>query len=119
MCGNALQCHLKELCIVGCQADPDVVQGLPRGKLRKCHDTEQVGAIQRANTGIALVPIANPPERFPWYVRQKLGESALHTRTCPLGLFRPESIARDKNDFKIVDTRKNRETLHQYSPNSA
>jgi hypothetical protein len=63
--GRRGDAHVKQLGMVGLQANLDVAQRLAPCKLRKGHDAKQVGATERAHTRIALVPFDDAPKGLP------------------------------------------------------
>ena len=62
--GRAGNAHVKQLGIIGLQANPDVVQGLAPSELREGHDAKQIGATKRAHTCIAPVPFNDACKGF-------------------------------------------------------
>jgi hypothetical protein len=63
--GGAAMPHVKQLGLVGLQANFDVAQRLAPGELRKRHDTKQIGATKRPNRRIALVPFDDASKGLP------------------------------------------------------
>ena len=88
--GNA---HVKQLGMVGIQANLDVAQRLAPGELRKGHDAKQVGATKRTNTRIALVPFNDAPKGLP---RNKLHH------------LRKQRLAHVHAALPVVESRKHR-----------
>jgi hypothetical protein len=79
-----LQPHVKELGLVGCQAGFDVAQRFAPGELREGHDAKQVGATQRANARVALVPLDDATEGLPRHELHHLREQRLaHVHASP------------------------------------
>jgi len=88
--GNA---HVKQLGLIGFQANLDVAQRLAPGELREGHDAEQIGAAQRAYSRVAIVPFDDACEGFP---RHKLH---------PL---RKQRLAHIHAALRVVESRKHR-----------
>lgn len=76
--------HVKQLGLIGSQADLDVAQGLAPGQLRKRHDSKQIGATERSYTSIASMTNDDAAKRFPWNVLHDLRKQRLaHVHASP------------------------------------
>ena len=85
--------HVKQLGLIGFQANLNVPQRLAPGELREGHDSKQIGATQRAHPRIALVPFDDACKGFP---RHKLH---------PL---RKQRLANVHAALPVVESRKHR-----------
>ena len=84
---------MKQLAAICRQADFDVAQGFAPRQLREGHDTEQIGAAQRAHSRVATMSIDDPAERLPRHKLHDLREQCLaHVHVLP----------------RVVQTRKDR-----------
>jgi hypothetical protein len=84
---------VKQLGLVGFQANLDVAQRLAPGELRKGHDAKQVRATKRPHTRIPLVPRDDASKGFP---RHKLHH------------LRKQRLAHVHAALPVVESRKHR-----------
>ena len=86
-CGYAAQTHVKQLGLIGCQADLDVAQRLAPRQLRECHHAKQIGAVQGAHSRIAAMAVDDAPEGFPRHILHDLRKQRFaHVHTSPQAL---------------------------------
>jgi len=82
--GHCAQAHVKQLGLIGCQANLDVAQGLAPCQLREGHHTKQIGAVQGAYTRIATVAFDDASKGLPWHVLHDLRKQRLaHVHASP------------------------------------
>jgi hypothetical protein len=84
---------VKQLGLVGFKANLDVAQRFAPGELRKGHDAKQVGAPERTNRHIALVPFNDASKGLP---RNKLHH------------LRKQRLAHVHAALPVVESRKHR-----------
>ncbi len=74
---HTLHTHVKQLGLIGAEADLDIAQGFAPRQLRKGHDTKQVGAAQGAHTHVAAIPIDDAAKVLPRHVLHDLRKQCL------------------------------------------
>jgi hypothetical protein len=98
--------HVKQLRLIGLQANLNVAQRLAPGELREGHDPKQIGAAQRAHARIALVPFNDASKGFPRHKLHHLRKQRLAHIHAALPVVDPESIANEHHAIQIVETLK-------------
>ena len=85
--GYAAQAHVKQLGLIGRQADLDVAQRFAPRQLRERHHAKQIGAVQGAHPRISAVSVDDAPEGLPWNVLHDLCKQRLaHVHASPQAL---------------------------------
>ena len=69
--GRCAQAHVKQLGLIGRQANLDVAQGLAPCQLREGHHSKQIGAVQGAYTRIATMAFDDASKGLPRHVCQR------------------------------------------------
>ncbi len=67
---NTAQAHVKQLGLIGCQADLDVAQRLAPRQLRERHHAKQIGAVQGAHSRISVVSVDDASKGLPELPRE-------------------------------------------------
>lgn len=81
---HALHTHVKQLGLIGAEADLDIAQGFAPRQLRKGHHTKQVGAAQGAHTRVAAISIDDVAKVLPRHVPHDLRKQCLaHVHAAP------------------------------------
>ena len=83
-CWRTFQSHMKQLCLIGRETRLNVAQGLAPRQLREGHHAKQIGAIQGADSRIAVVPFDDATEILPRHVLHDLRKQRLaHVHVPP------------------------------------
>jgi hypothetical protein len=78
------EAHVKQLGMIGAQANLDVAQGLAPSQLREGHHAKQIGAAQSAHARIASVAFDDASKGLPWHVLHDLRKQRLaHIHASP------------------------------------
>ena len=93
----ARQAHVKQLGLIGGQADLDVAQRFPPCQLGEGHHPKQVGAIQSAHSGVAAVSIDNTPEGLPRHILHDL------CKQRPADVHRSSRVGQTRKDCRGSD----------------
>ena len=99
---HALHAHVKQLGLIGAEADLDIAQGLAPRQLRKGHDTKQVGAAQGAHTRVAPIPIDDATKVLPRHVLHDL------RKQCFANVHATPSVVQTEKHRKCANQNSNR-----------